>query len=108
MQQIKRKLLKDYKLYILENATQIMQAASVSVMLQVIYWLLWYKGETTLTTKMSRTDAMARKLFENLQSDLKSLSAEAKKKHLPVKEVGFLNSISIVYSLKMLKSDVII
>ena len=30
---------------------------------------------------------MAKKLFENLQSDLKLLSGEAKKKHPPVKEV---------------------
>lgn len=36
---------------------------------------------------------MAKKLFENLQSDLKQLSAEAKKKHPPVKEVGDVISI---------------
>lgn len=34
-------------------------------------------------------DALGRKLFDNLQNDLKSLSAEAKKKHPPVKEVGY-------------------
>ena len=32
-------------------------------------------------------DAIGRRLFDNLQSDLKSLSSEAKKKHPPVKEV---------------------
>jgi len=35
------------------------------------------------------TIAMTKKLFENLQSDLKALSAEARKKHPPVKEVRY-------------------
>lgn len=43
----------------------------------------------------SAREAMARKLFDNLQSDLKSLSAEAKKKHPPVKEASNIHTILI-------------
>lgn len=35
-----------------------------------------------------KREAVAGKLYENLISDLKSLSSEAKKKHPPVKEVS--------------------
>ena len=34
--------------------------------------------------------AVAKKLFENLQSDLRALSTEGKKKHANVKEVNLL------------------
>lgn len=35
----------------------------------------------------THTDAVAKKLVENLQSDLRALSSETKRKYPPVKEV---------------------
>ena len=43
--------------------------------------------------------AVAKKLFENLQSDLRALSTEGKKKHSNVKEVSTISIIPINASL---------
>ena len=37
----------------------------------------------------NKDDTLARKLVENLQTDLRSLSAEARKKHPNIKEVYY-------------------
>lgn len=43
-----------------------------------------------------KDQTVAKKLVENLQTDLRGLSAEAKKKHPNIKEVHIYSSITIV------------